>query len=194
VLDRDEPGISSSRGESLRSNALQLLRDRHADSIEHLNGVLLDHLERTERLLLAWGSSDALATAGLCHAFYGTDGFAPVLLRLDERAVLTAAVGPDVEGAVYFYASCDRGFFYPRIGAGEWTAFRDRFTGEMFTPSEQQLRAFADLTLANEADVATCGNASSSLPQWFASLAHEFEPLASREIADACRVLIAKAG
>ena len=181
--------LSSSSG-SHRGNALQLLRDRHADSVQHLSGTLLEHLERTEQLLLAWGSTDALALAGLCHAAYGTDGFASVLLRLDERAILTAAVGSDVEATVYFYASCDRGFLYPQVGAGEWPAFRDRFTGEVFAPSEEQIRAFADLTLANEADVVTQASASTCLPEWFLSLARDFKQLASREVADACELLI----
>ena len=119
---------SSRRSGSSRGTALELLRDRHADAVEHLNGTLLDHLERTEQLLRAWGSSAALATAGLCHAAYGTDGYAPALLNLDERTLLAAAVGPHVEATVYFYASCDRRFLYPRIGVGEWDAFRDRFT------------------------------------------------------------------
>jgi len=177
-----------------RSSALQLLRERHADAVEHLNGTLLDHLERTERLLLAWDASDSLAIAGLCHAAYGTDGFAPVLLSLDERAVLASTVGPDVEATVYFYASCDRGFLYPRIGAGEWNAFRDRFTGQVFCPSMEQLSGFADLTLANETDVATRDGASTPLPQWYTSLVHEFQPLASRQMADTCARLVASAG
>ncbi len=179
-------GELRSRAESSRSRALQLLRDRHADAVEHLNGTLLDHLERTEQLLLAWHASDALATAGLCHAVYGTDGFEPSLLTLDERAVLVATVGADVEATVYLYASCDRCFLYPRIGAGERDAFRDRFTGQVLSPSMAQLRAFADLTLANEADVARRDGAANLSPQWFISLVRQFEPLASREVADAC--------
>lgn len=194
MQDRTQPGeLVPSLGSS-RSNALALLRDRHADAVEHLSGTLLDHLERTEQLLLAWGSSGALATAGLCHAAYGTDGFAPDLLSLDERALLASAVGPHVEATVYFYASCDRRFLYPRIAAREWDAFRDRFTGKVFSPSMEQLGAFADLTLANEADVATRDGASPPLPRWFTSLVREFEPLASREVADACARLVSTAG
>lgn len=192
MLDRRGPGTPSSRCGSCRSNALQLLRDRHADSIDHLNGVLLDHVKRTERLLLAWGSTDALAIAGLCHAVYGTDGFAPVLLSLNERAVLTEAVGSDVEAVVYFYASCDRGFLYPQIGTGGSPAFRDRFTGEVFAPSNEQLQTFVDLTLANEADVAKLD--ATIVPEWFVSLVHQFEPLASHEVAKACKLLISTAG
>jgi hypothetical protein len=35
----------------------------------------------------------ALQLAGLCHAFYGTDGFPGALLPLDRRGELAAAVG-----------------------------------------------------------------------------------------------------
>jgi hypothetical protein len=191
---RAESDNVSSRRAIVRSYPLQLLRDRQAGSIEHLNGNLLDHLERTERLLLNWDATSVLATAGLCHAAYGTDGFAPFLLGLDERDVLTSAVGSDVEAIVYFYGSCDRSFLYPQIGRGESTTFRDRFTGEVSSPSMEQLRAFADLTLANEADVALRDMASTSAPAWFIALVHKFEPLASREVADGCEQFISSVG
>ena len=102
-------------------------------------------------------------------------------------------MGPDIEAIVYLYASCDRGFFYPRVRAGDWTAFRDRFTGEILSPSSEQLRDFADLTLANEVDVATTGNVSGTLPEWFVSLIHEFDPLARRKAAESCGQLISAA-
>jgi Domain of unknown function (DUF6817) len=194
MRNRTAPGSLSSPGGSHRGNAIQLLRDRHADTVQHLSGTLLDHLERTEQLLLDWGSTDALALAGLCHAAYGTDGFGTALFRLDERAVLTAAVGPDVEATIYFYASCDRGFLYPQVGGGKWPCFRDRFTGEVFAPSREQIRTFADLTLANEADVVTRASAPTCLPEWFLSLVRDFEPLASRDVADACERLISISG
>lgn len=172
-------------GGSRRGRALRLLYDRHADAVPHLFGRLLDHLERTERLLMDWGSTQALSTAGLCHACYGTDGFGFALLGLDEREVLTTAVGPDVEALVHLYASCDRSFLYPQIGAGHATLFRNRFTGEVFPLTDGQLQDLVDLTLANEADVATAG-ASPQVPEWFVSLARQFGPHASRPVADAC--------
>jgi hypothetical protein len=46
------------------------------------------HLKRVKALLDSWGARPALAAAGLCHAFYGTDGFPTALLDLEHRADL----------------------------------------------------------------------------------------------------------
>nr|WP_315892718.1 S1 RNA-binding domain-containing protein [Streptomyces sp. P9(2023)] len=120
--------------------------------MDHPGGSLLAHLDRVEARLAAWGARDALRLAGLCHAFYGTDGFAEHLLPLAGRDVLAAAIGEEAEELVYFYASCDRDVSYPELG-NENGLFRDRFTGGTFTPTEQQRRDFAELTAANELDV-----------------------------------------
>jgi hypothetical protein len=181
---------ASGRG-SARSNALRLLDKQGADAVRHLHGSLLDHLKRTERRLWCWESTGELALAGLCHAFYGTDGFASVLLGLDQREVLSAAVGSEVEATVYLYASADRGFLYPQIGSMGRPTVRDRFTHVVHTPSEEELRAFVDLTLANEADVAVSGKATTTVPDWFASLVAQFGPAASPPVAEACRQLVA---
>ncbi|MFF9911551.1 DUF6817 domain-containing protein [Streptomyces sp. NPDC013457] len=53
----------------------------------------LGRLDRVEARLAAWGARDELRVAGLCHAFYGTDGFSEHLLPLEEREVLAAAIG-----------------------------------------------------------------------------------------------------
>jgi hypothetical protein len=190
---RTEPFEGASGPGSPRRNALRLLETQRADAIQHLNGNLLDHVKRTEQQLLRWGTTDELALAGLCHACYGTDGFAPALLRLEERDVLVTAVGSGVESAVYFYASADRGFLYPQIGWVAEPRFRDRFTQAVHTPSEEELRAFVDLTLANEADVALFGRATAKAPDWFAALVEQFAPVASRPVAEACRQLLDRA-
>lgn len=189
-----QPDGGGSEHGSRRSNAVQLLIGHGADAVQHLNGNLFDHLTRTERLLVDWKTSEAVALAGLCHATYGTDGFATALITLDQRPLLAAAVDADVEATVYLYASCDRGFLYPQIGSAGPTTFRDRFSDAVFTPSEEQLRTFVDLTLANEADVAMSGNVPDADVRWFASLVERFGPLASPLVADACRRLVAPAG
>ncbi|MEU7110835.1 DUF6817 domain-containing protein [Streptomyces sp. NPDC046182] len=132
--------------------ARDLLIARGADGLDHPGGTLLAHLDRVEARLAAWGARKALRLAGLCHAFYGTDGFAEQLLPLEARAVLAGAIGEEAEELVYFYASCDRDVSYKELG-NEDGRFRDRFTGETFTPTERQRRDFAELTAANELDV-----------------------------------------
>ncbi len=179
---------------SRRRRAVRVLEERGAGTVPHLRGNLLDHLVRTEQLLERWGASAELCLAGLCHAAYGTDGFEAALFGLDERGVLSTAVGSDVEGIVYFYAACDRAFLYPQIGAVGASTFRDRFTGARSTPSEVQFLTFVDLTLANEADIATSGHTSKDVPTWFASMVDQFGSAASGSVAEACRHLVAPNG
>ncbi len=136
-------------------NALRLLRaaGAGAGSIEHPGGTLLAHLQRVSALLGSWSAAPELVLAGLCHAFYGTDGFAVSLLGLDQRAELAAAIGEEAEALVYFYASCDRKASYAGLTEADGR-FVDRFTGEPVHPSETRRHAFAELTAANELDIA----------------------------------------
>ncbi|MFP3992278.1 hypothetical protein U9R90_33385 [Streptomyces sp. E11-3] len=133
--------------------ATALLITCGAETIQHPGGTLLAHLHRVQALLADWGARPALQLAGLCHAFYGTDGFPTALLDLAERPRLTAAIGQEAEDLVYFYASCDRATSYPTLASPN-APFRDRFTGEELTPSLTQRRDFAELTAANELDLA----------------------------------------
>ncbi|MGW2566096.1 DUF6817 domain-containing protein [Streptomyces sp. NPDC001537] len=131
----------------------EFLRDHGAAQLPHPGGTLLEHLLRVQRLLAAWGADSDLQTAGLCHATYGTDGFATTLLPLTERATLVALIGESAEELVYLYAGCDRAIVYPRIDGSAAVAFRDRFTGREHQPSPDALRAFLEITAANELDV-----------------------------------------
>jgi hypothetical protein len=105
-----------------------------------------------------WGGSDLLALAALGHATYGTDGFAPRILELDRRGELSDTIGPDAEAFVYFYASCDRGMFYPQLTSPDTTlgdlCFRDRFTQAESAPRAEDVTLFVDLTFANEVELA----------------------------------------
>ncbi len=133
--------------------AVALLTGLGAADITHPGGTLLAHLTRVQRQLAEWGARPALQLAGLCHAFYGTDGFAGTLLPLDRRDELVAAVGTEAEALVYLYASCDRGATYPTLADADGP-FHDRFTGLSHTPQPQARRDFAELSAANEIDIA----------------------------------------
>ncbi|MFJ8073216.1 DUF6817 domain-containing protein [Streptomyces sp. NPDC096176] len=132
--------------------ALDLLRAHGAEQLPHPGGTLLAHLERVRERLADWGARPALQLAGLCHAFYGTDGFATSLVPLTRRDELAAVIGTEAEELVHFYASCDRGASYRSLARDD-AAFRDRFTGSTFTPSLGQRQDFAELTAANELDL-----------------------------------------
>ncbi|MER6612776.1 DUF6817 domain-containing protein [Streptomyces xantholiticus] len=133
--------------------ALGLLRACGADEVAHPGGTLLAHLQRVRERLAGWGARPALQLAGLCHAFYGTDGFAQSLLPLGRRGELAAAIGTEAEELVHFYASCDRKASY-RALPREDGLFVERFTGTASVPTLRQRKDFAELTAANELDLA----------------------------------------
>ena len=124
---------------------------------------------------------------------YGTDGFPTALLGLNERAVLSAVVGTEVEALVYLYASCDREFVYPRLSEGGTASFKDRFTGLVFNPTPRQLQNFVDITLANESDVGVIGSGSLEIPEWLLSLHRNIQYLASDSVREGFQNLIWRA-
>lgn len=131
----------------------ELLLERGADRLPHPGGTLYEHVTRVAVLLAEWGAEPEVQATGLCHACYGTDGYGPALLGLGERPVLRALVGDRAESLVYLYASCDRGAVWPALAKPGPVPFRDRFTGATRTPPEADIRAFLELTAANELDV-----------------------------------------
>jgi hypothetical protein len=141
--------VTAGQSDSIR----ELLRRRGARRLQHPGGTLYEHVGRVADLLAEWGASEEVQAAGLCHACYGTDGYAPALLSLAERPVLSQLIGPRAEALVYLYGSCDRVTVYPALGQPGPVPFRDRFTGTTSTPPEPDIRAFLELTAANELDV-----------------------------------------
>lgn len=135
------------------AQAMTLLRRLGAEGIAHPGGTLLAHLQRVQAQLATWKARPALQLAGLCHALYGTDGFPAALLPLDRRADLSAVIGPEAEAVVHLYASCDRKATYPAFAQAE-AVFHDRFTGRTHSPGPQPRRDFAELSAANELDLA----------------------------------------
>jgi len=114
---------------------------RGAHEMPHPGGTLLAHLKRVHALLAEWGARPVVRLAGLCHAYYGTDGFPAALGDIAQREELAAMIGEEAERLVYFYASCDRRFSYPHLGEPEGP-FMDRFTG---TDRRSRSLACADL-------------------------------------------------
>ncbi|MFJ8489807.1 DUF6817 domain-containing protein [Streptomyces sp. NPDC094038] len=171
--------------------AVALLRALGADGIAHPGGTLLVHLRRVQAQLAAWGARPALQLAGLCHAFYGTDGFPTALLPLDRRTELAAVIGTEAEAIVYLYAACDRRAAYPTL-ADPGGAVRDRFTGDARVPEPRPRRDLAELTAANELDLARVD--PSFREQWgpgLLTLLTRLGPLLSRPARSACRNLLA---
>ncbi|WP_327695409.1 DUF6817 domain-containing protein [Streptomyces sp. NBC_00459] len=129
------------------------LRQLGAEQIGHPGGTLLAHLCRVYRLLASWEARPALRLAGLCHAAYGTDGFPTALLALDRRAELARVIGAEAEEIVHVYSAMDRKATYPGLATPD-APFHDRFTGGTRTVYRSRREDLAELTAANELDLA----------------------------------------
>lgn len=171
--------------------ALRLLEELGAETAEHPGGTLGAHLRRVRRQLERWEARPALQLAGLCHAFYGTDGFATAPLPIGHRSRLVELIGVEAESIVYLYAGCDRAASYPTL-ADPSASIRDRFTGLRFTPTLQQRKDLVELTAANELDVARID--PSFLVTWGADLLALFtqlQPLLSLRAWQDCAAVLA---
>jgi hypothetical protein len=178
--------------------AIELLLAKGADAIPHPGGTLLEHLRRVHALLDGWGARPALGLAGLCHAFYGTDGFAASLGDADRRGELREVIGTEAESIVHLYASCDRARTHPALNRPDGV-FADRFAGTTHPVSLGQRRDFAELTVANELDVLGAvrdvdGTAATALLDLFISWRALLTPPAYRAVEDAHRSLRAGEG
>jgi hypothetical protein len=120
----------------------------------HLNGSLTTHLVAVYDILKLWGADDGLRRAGLYHAAYGTAGFDQAMVSLDRRSEIASLIGVDAEAIVYAYCACDRRVVWPRIGVEKVVQFRDRFTGGNHVIEGRPLRAFCELSCANELELA----------------------------------------
>jgi hypothetical protein len=156
---RDRPDESASVservvvGEQLGiATVVAALASCGANAMPHPGGTLLAHLERVHALLDEWGARPVVRLAGLCHAYYGTDGFPTTLGDTAQRDELAAIIGEEAERLVYLYAGCDRGFSYPHVAEPDGP-FKDRFSGTVLFPPLPLRRDFAELTAANELDI-----------------------------------------
>jgi hypothetical protein len=177
-----------------RQAALEFLRRHGAETTPHIFGDLLSHLVGVERLVRDWGGSDLLALAALGHATYGTDGFEPHILELDDRSILADTIGPEAEAFVYFYASCARGAFYPQLMVPDTELadlrFRDRFTGREHGPSSEYVTLFVDLTYANEVELAASSPGGPAEWTWLADFCRETSRWASPAFSDGAAGLL----
>jgi hypothetical protein len=131
----------------------EFLLSHGADHIAHPGGTLYAHLGRVAQTLADWGADEDVRLAGLCHATYGTDGFDQSLLPVEDRKTLRDVIGEAAEALVYLYAACDRRAVYPRLDGHAPIEFTDRFARTLYTVDEPEVRAFLEITAANELDV-----------------------------------------
>ncbi|HLX26961.1 MAG TPA: hypothetical protein VKV24_00540 [Casimicrobiaceae bacterium] len=147
-----------------------------AGAFAHLDGTLEAHLLGTERLLRRFGNEEPVCLAGLYHAVYGTDGITGWLMPPGDEArrSVAALIGDEAESLAYLYGACDREQFHPRIGTPSQRLFPDRFANAQYSISDAQLRAFCEITIANEVELA-CANSRFAMRH-----AHELAELFAR--------------
>jgi hypothetical protein len=177
-----------------REAVLAFLRRHGAATTPHIFGDLLSHLIGVEALVRSWGGTEVLALAALGHATYGTHGFEPYILERDSRSELVDAIGPEAEALVYFYASCDRGAFYPQLtspvtGLGE-LLFVDRFDARESEPSAEYVTLFVDLTFANEVELAVASPGGPAEWTWLADFCRDASRWASPRFAAGAMALM----
>lgn len=129
----------------------------HADTIDHLDGSLIDHLRGTYNLLKAFGASEHLCKAGLFHAVYSTSGFKNALVSSFNRDSIRSIIGIEAEKIVYLYCSSDRSALWPNIGKLDQPLYVNRFSGEIRPINLHELNSYCELTVANELEIA-CEN------------------------------------
>jgi hypothetical protein len=181
-----EADLEKGTGMHTDAEAGELLLSKGADRVEHPGGTLLAHLRRVHALLGEWGARPELRLAGLCHAFYGTDGFGTALGDRQRRDELIQVIGAEAERLVYLYASCDRARFYPHLASPDGP-FTDRFTGTVHRPPPADRCDFAELTVANELDVMAASPAlraehGDSLAELFTAWRPLLSPSANRAV------------
>jgi pimeloyl-ACP methyl ester carboxylesterase len=144
IVDLRDPRVRRRRIDHLMQRIWQ-------PQARHPTGDLADHLQRTAQTLEEWGAPDWICDAGRLHALYGTDGFAANFAHV-HPALVRGAVGVRAERLINLFGRCDRNRSYPTF-LGSSPAVIDRSTGEREPLRDCEVRAFAELTVANELDV-----------------------------------------
>ncbi|MFD3499443.1 DUF6817 domain-containing protein [Streptomyces sp. NPDC058678] len=115
------------------------------------------------------------------------------MLTADSRTELADMIGAEPEAIVYLYASCDRKATYPTLAEADGL-FRNRFTACLHTPGPQLRRDFAELSAANELDLARTD--PTFREKWGAELLAlftRFRPLLSQPAWSDCHTVLAAA-
>lgn len=90
---------------------VEFLRSRGAAAQPHSLSSLIQHLIGTRELLLYWGASPALCTAGLFHSVYGTESFQAATVDLKERDTIREIIGAESEEIAYLFSVMTRESF-----------------------------------------------------------------------------------
>ena len=77
--------------------------------LDHTGASAFDeHLKGVQAVLRYWKAPEYLASAGLFHSIYGTEGFQGFSLPLSERAAIRDIIGPQAEKLCFIFCMLDR--------------------------------------------------------------------------------------
>ena len=77
--------------------------------LEHTGSAAFDeHLKGVQAVLRHWGAPTYLASAGLFHSIYGTEGFQGFALPLSERSAIQNLIGKHAEQLCFWFCMVDR--------------------------------------------------------------------------------------
>ena len=82
----------------------------HVPAVLQHNGAAAfdEHLRGVQAVLRGWGVANHVATAGLFHSIYGTEGFQGFSMPLSERATIQALIGNEAEYLCFCFCMVDR--------------------------------------------------------------------------------------
>lgn len=123
-------------------------------NISYINDSLMKHLDGTYFLLKSSSANESLYLAGLCHALYGTSGFANHLINIQNRCQAQFILGEIIEKIIYTYCACDQDYFKPQIGVTQCREFLNGFTNEKYFLNTEEKQQLFELTIANELKIA----------------------------------------
>lgn len=128
---------------------LRFLREAKADGLPHSELRLLDHLQGTRQLLLAWGARPAVCDAGLFHSVYGTEHFAPQTIPLTMRNTVRHLLGEEAELLAWLFCFMHRESFDQNLELDGPFSVQHRLTGEQIPLNRGQFEDLVTMTFAN---------------------------------------------
>ena len=135
----------------MNPHQLELLRELDADVTSHSRGTLLEHLQGTHDLLVAWGNAPDICAAGLFHSIYGTYAFDKQSAGLGMREKIRDVIGPDAERLVHLFCVTDRRCFYDHLGESRF-AVRDIVEDRDLEMDRDTLAVLIEIEVANVVD------------------------------------------
>jgi hypothetical protein len=128
---------------------LRFLSAAGVESMAHSERGLLDHLQGTRDLLIAWGARDALCLAGLFHSVYGTEHYVPAAIPVSMREELRGLIGEEAERLAWIFCVMKRETFDENLTRESDWRVQHRITGDWISLTGEQFGDLVTLTFAN---------------------------------------------